>query len=167
MRRAQGRRRSRAEGRSTCVSSVILHGDRARFAGRRRAADGCGTARAVRTASLAYTAIGVPETPGSGAKDEAGVSVVIAHRGASGYLPEHTLESYALAIELGADFIEPDLVATKDGVLIARHEPNITTTTNVSTLPQFSDRKKTRVVDGVNETGWFATDFTLAEIKQL
>ncbi len=93
--------------------------------------------------------------------------LVIGHRGASGYLPEHTLEAYALAIELGADFIEPDLVATKDGVLIARHEPNITATTNVSTLPQFADRRKTRIVDGVSETGWFATDFTWAELQQV
>lgn len=93
--------------------------------------------------------------------------LVIGHRGASGYLPEHTLESYALAIELGADFIEPDLVATKDGVLIARHEPNITATTNVSALPQFADRRKTRLVDGVSETGWFATDFTWAEMQQI
>jgi glycerophosphoryl diester phosphodiesterase len=92
---------------------------------------------------------------------------VIGHRGASGYLPEHTLEAYALAIELGADFIEPDLVATKDGVLIARHEPNITATTNVGTLPQFADRRRTRIVDGVSETGWFATDFTWAEMQQI
>lgn len=93
--------------------------------------------------------------------------LVIGHRGASGYLPEHTLESYALAIELGADFIEPDLVATKDGVLIARHEPNITATTNVGTLPQFANRRRTRIVDGVSETGWFATDFTWAEMQQI
>ena len=93
--------------------------------------------------------------------------LVVGHRGASGYLPEHTLESYTRAIELGADFIEPDLVATKDGVLVARHEPNITSTTNVATLPQFAARKTTKKVDGVNETGWFASDFTLAEIKTL
>jgi glycerophosphoryl diester phosphodiesterase len=93
--------------------------------------------------------------------------LVIGHRGASGYLPEHTLEAYALAIELGADYIEPDLVATKDGHLIARHEPNITGTTNVASLPQFANRKRSMVVDGVTELGWFASDFTLAEIKQL
>jgi glycerophosphoryl diester phosphodiesterase len=103
-----------------------------------------------------------------GARPDAGKRpLVIGHRGASGYLPEHTLEAYALAIELGADFIEPDLVATKDGVLIARHEPNITATTNVSTLPQFADRRRTRIVDGVSETGWFATDFTWAELQQV
>ena len=93
--------------------------------------------------------------------------LVIAHRGASGYLPEHTLEAYKRAIELGADFVEPDLVATKDGVLIARHEPNITSTTDVSTRAEFAARKTTKMVDGVMEEGWFASDFTLAEIKTL
>ena len=95
------------------------------------------------------------------------IPLVIGHRGASGYLPEHTLESYALAIELGADYIEPDLVATKDGHLVARHEPNIIATTNVKDLSQFADRKRKRVVDGVEEEGFFVSDFTLAEIKQI
>lgn len=93
--------------------------------------------------------------------------LVIGHRGTAGYLPDHTLEGYRKAIAMGADFIEPDLVATKDGELIARHEPNITATTDVSTRPEFAARKTTRMVDGVAETGWFATDFTLAEIKTL
>jgi glycerophosphoryl diester phosphodiesterase len=93
--------------------------------------------------------------------------IVIAHRGASGYRPEHTLASYTLAIELGADYIEPDLVATRDGHLIARHEPLLDDTTNVSTLPQFADRKTTRIVDGVAITGFFACDFTLEEIREL
>ena len=93
--------------------------------------------------------------------------LVIGHRGASGYLPEHTLASYRKAIEMGADFIEPDLVVTKDGELVARHEPNITATTDVSTRPEFASRKKTRMVDGVAETGWFVTDFTLAELRTL
>jgi glycerophosphoryl diester phosphodiesterase len=93
--------------------------------------------------------------------------LVIGHRGASGYLPEHTLESYALAIELGADYIEPDLVATKDGVLIARHEPNMINTTNVKSLPQFANRLRKAVVDGVEEEGYFASDFTYAEIRQI
>ncbi len=93
--------------------------------------------------------------------------LVIGHRGASGYRPEHTLASYQKAIELGADFIEPDLVVTKDGELVARHEPNITATTDVSTRAEFASRKTTRKVDGVNETGWFATDFTLAELRTL
>ena len=94
-------------------------------------------------------------------------TLVIGHRGASGYLPDHTLEGYKRAIELGADFIEPDLVATKDGVLVARHEPNITGTTDVSTRAEFASRKTKKVVDGVEEEGWFASDFTLAEIKTL
>jgi glycerophosphoryl diester phosphodiesterase len=93
--------------------------------------------------------------------------LVIGHRGASGYLPEHTLQAYALAIKLGADYVEPDLVATKDGHLIARHEPNITNTTDVRNHPEFASRERTAVVDGVQETGFFASDFTLAEIKTL
>ncbi len=93
--------------------------------------------------------------------------LVIGHRGASGYLPEHTLESYTRAIELGADFIEPDLVATSDGVLIARHEPTLSGTTNVADLPQFAARRTTKVLDGVPTTDWFASDFTLAEIRTL
>ena len=94
--------------------------------------------------------------------------LVIGHRGgANGYLPEHTLETYALGISLGADFIEPDLVATKDGHLIARHEPNLIDTTNVKELPQFASRRRTVMLDGVPTDGFFASDFTLAEIKQL
>ena len=93
--------------------------------------------------------------------------LVIAHRGASGYLPEHTLEAYRLAITQGADFIEPDVVATRDGELVVRHEPNITATTDVSTRPEFASRKTTRMVDGLAETGWFTTDLTLAELKTL
>ncbi|WP_414579155.1 phytase [Anabaena sp. CCY 9402-a] len=93
--------------------------------------------------------------------------LVIGHRGASGELPEHTLAAYQLAIERGADFIEPDIVVTKDGVLIARHEPNLINTTNVADLAQFSDRKKVKNVDGRDEEGFFAEDFTLAEIKTL
>lgn len=93
--------------------------------------------------------------------------IVIGHRGASGERPEHTLESYKLAIEQGADFIEPDLVSTKDGVLIARHEVNITDTTDVASRPEFADRYTTKVIDNVTERGWFADDFTLEEIKTL
>ena len=92
--------------------------------------------------------------------------LVIGHRGASGYLPEHTLEGYQLAIEQGADFIEPDLVMTKDGVLIARHEPMLDATTDVATKFPPS-RMSTRMVDGVSTTAYFANDFTLAEIKTL
>jgi glycerophosphoryl diester phosphodiesterase len=93
--------------------------------------------------------------------------LVIGHRGTAGHLPEHTLEGYALAIELGADYIEPDLVATKDGVLIARHEPNMVNTTNVKDLPQFANRKRKAVIDGAEEEGFFASDFTWAEIGQI
>jgi glycerophosphoryl diester phosphodiesterase len=91
--------------------------------------------------------------------------IVIGHRGASGYRPEHTLESYRLAVEMGADFIEPDLVSTKDGVLIARHENEIGATTDAA--DRFPDRKRTKSVDGQSITGWFSEDLTLAEIKTL
>ena len=90
---------------------------------------------------------------------------MIAHRGASGHRPEHTLEAYRLAIEMGADFIEPDLVSTKDGVLIARHENEISATTDVA--ERFPTGGRTATVDGRAITGWFAEDFTLAEIKTL
>jgi glycerophosphoryl diester phosphodiesterase len=93
--------------------------------------------------------------------------LVLGHRGATGYLPEHTLPSYELAISQGANFIEPDLVSTKDGVLIARHEVNITETTDVSTHAEFASRRTTKTIDGITETGWFADDFTLKEIKTL
>ncbi|WP_326561187.1 glycerophosphodiester phosphodiesterase [Micromonospora sp. NBC_01796] len=93
--------------------------------------------------------------------------LVIAHRGASGYRPEHTLESYRLAIRLGADFIEPDLVSTRDGVLVARHENEISGTTNVADHPEFAGRKATKTIDGIAVTGWFTEDFTLAELKTL
>ena len=93
--------------------------------------------------------------------------IVIAHRGASGYRPEHTLSSYQLAIEQGADFIEPDLVMTKDGVLIARHENEISTTTDVSERPEFADRKTTKTIDDEVFEGWFTEDFTLEELKTL
>lgn len=93
--------------------------------------------------------------------------IVVAHRGASGYLPEETLEAYSLAIDLGADVIEPDLIATKDGILIARHDPNLAYSTDVASHAEFAARKKTIQVDGETQTGWFASDFTLAEIKTL
>ncbi|MDA1361160.1 glycerophosphodiester phosphodiesterase family protein [Glycomyces luteolus] len=93
--------------------------------------------------------------------------LVIAHRGASGYMPEHTLEAYALAVELGADVIEPDLVLTKDGELLARHEPVLDETTDVAAHPEFADRKTTKLIDGKPVTGFFADDFTLAELKTL
>jgi glycerophosphoryl diester phosphodiesterase len=93
--------------------------------------------------------------------------IVIAHRGASGERPEHTLESYRLGIEQGADFVEPDLVATKDGVLVCRHENEISTTTDVASRPEFAARRATKSIDGVEQSGWFSEDLTLAEMKTL
>jgi glycerophosphoryl diester phosphodiesterase len=104
-----------------------------------------------------------------GAHDPAAHKVlIIGHRGASGYRPEHTLASYELAARMGADYIEPDLVTTKDHVLVARHEPNITDTTDVADHPEFAGRKTTKIIDGgTPQTGWFTDDFTLAELKTL
>jgi glycerophosphoryl diester phosphodiesterase len=93
--------------------------------------------------------------------------VVIAHRGASGERPEHTLESYRLAIEEGADYIEPDLVMTRDGVLVARHENEIGGTTDVARHPEFATRRRVQVIDGETMEGWFTEDFTLSELKTL
>ena len=93
--------------------------------------------------------------------------VVIGHRGAAGYRPEHTLASYRLAIEMGADYIEPDLVSTRDGVLVARHENEIGGTTDVADHPEFARRRATRTIDGRVVTGWFTEDFTLVELKTL
>ena len=93
--------------------------------------------------------------------------LVIAHRGASGYVPEHTLAAYRLAIEQGADFIEPDLVISKDGVLVVRHENEISGTTDVAEHPEFASRRATKLIDGRAVPGWFAEDFTLAELKTL
>ena len=96
-----------------------------------------------------------------------GLPAIIAHRGASGYRPEHTLASYQLAIELGADYIEPDVVSTSDGFLVARHENQLSETTDVATRAEFADRYTTKVVDGVEKSGWFVEDFTLDEIRWL
>ncbi len=93
--------------------------------------------------------------------------LVIGHRGAAGYRPEHTLASYELAARLDAEFIEPDLVCTKDGVLVARHEPEISQTTDVAQHLEFIDRKTTKVIDGKRLSGWFIEDFTVAELKTL
>lgn len=93
--------------------------------------------------------------------------IVIAHRGASGSRPEHTLAAYELAIEQGADFIEPDLVLTKDDVFVARHENEISGTTDVADHPEFAARRATKTIDGQRITGWFTEDFTLAELRTL
>jgi glycerophosphoryl diester phosphodiesterase len=106
--------------------------------------------------------------PGSALKTLDGKPpLVAAHRGASGYLPEETIEAYTRAIELGADYIELDLISTKDRVLIARHDPNLAINTDVAKHPEFASRKRTTKVDGEEQTGWFSDDFTLAEIKTL
>jgi glycerophosphoryl diester phosphodiesterase len=128
-------------------------------------------------AVLAASACTLVLTPGAGAMTHdsnraahagggAAPPLVVGHRGSPGYLPEHTLESYKLAIDQGADYIEPDLVATKDGKLVARHDPNIGATTDVATkFPE--SRKRTRIVDGASITDWFVADFTLKELKTL
>lgn len=112
-------------------------------------------------ASLAF-----PYLAGPAAADGRRVEV-FGHRGCSAQRPEHTLASYAKAIADGADYVEPDLVSTKDGVLVARHEDDISGTTDVAAHPEFSNRKTTKVIDGVSSTGWFVSDFTLAELKSL
>jgi glycerophosphoryl diester phosphodiesterase len=93
--------------------------------------------------------------------------IVIAHRGASGYRPEHTLAAYELGAEQGADYIEPDLVATRDGELVCRHENEISGTTDVADHPEFADRRASKEIDGKAYDGWFVEDFTLAELKTL
>jgi glycerophosphoryl diester phosphodiesterase len=110
---------------------------------------------------LASLASPIPECPA------ASRPIVIGHRGASGYAPEHTLASYFIAIEQGADYIEPDLVMTRDGVLVARHENEIGGTTDVASRPQFAGRRTTKVIDGVSISGWFTEDFLLEELKSL
>jgi len=113
------------------------------------------------TVLLAAALLGTP------AGAPADTVLVIAHRGASGSRPEHTLEAYALAVAMGADVVEPDLVSTRDGVLVARHENEISGTTDVASRPEFADRRTVRTVDGETVEGWFVEDFTLAEVKTL
>ncbi|MCB2066766.1 MAG: glycerophosphodiester phosphodiesterase [Erythrobacter sp.] len=112
--------------------------------------------------ALLALAIAVPT-----AAQEGEHMLIIAHRGASGERPEHTLAAYELAIDQGADYIEPDLVPTRDGVLVARHENEIGGTTDVAQHPEFASRLTTRTIDGVEVTGWFTEDFTLAELRTL
>ncbi|MEU5182394.1 glycerophosphodiester phosphodiesterase [Streptomyces longwoodensis] len=120
------------------------------------------------------TVLGLPGTAQAGGARHTGglrslpVPTVIGHRGASGYRPEHTFGSYQLALDLGADIVEAgDLVPTKDGHLVCRHEPEIGGTTDVADHPEFAGRRTTKVLDGVPTTGWFTEDFTLAELKTL
>ena len=126
----------------------------------------------LRRTILPLTLIGAvtfAETVGSGpaAVQGQGTPIVIGHRGASGDRPEHTLEAYWLAIQEGADYVEPDIVSTRDGVLVARHENEISGTTDVAAHASFAGRRTTKLIDGVNVTGWFTEDFTLAELKTL
>ncbi|MEW5925987.1 MAG: glycerophosphodiester phosphodiesterase [Gemmatimonadota bacterium] len=103
----------------------------------------------------------------AGPADTLARPVVVAHRGASGHRPEHTLEAYRLAVAAGADFIELDLVSTRDGVLVARHENELSGTTDVAAHPEFAGRRTTKLIDGREVAGWFAEDFTLAELRTL
>ncbi len=124
---------------------------------------------ALATGLVATGLITSPASPASAAdraKDHQ-AAVVIAHRGASGYRPEHTLAGYRLAVQQCADYIEPDVVTTKDGVLVDRHEPEIGGTTDVADHPEFAGRKTTKLLDGKPVTGWFTEDFTLAELRTL
>ncbi|MFF9007830.1 glycerophosphodiester phosphodiesterase [Streptomyces goshikiensis] len=131
-----------------------------------------GAAVLAATGAIATGAAGSAAAAG-GARDGAGgyrdlpVPTVIGHRGSSGYRPEHTLGSYQLALDLGADVVEQDLVPTKDGHLVCRHENEIGGTTDVADHPAFASRRTTKSVDGVSVTGWFTEDFTLAELKTL
>jgi glycerophosphoryl diester phosphodiesterase len=122
-------------------------------------------------ATATAAAVAAPDhAPGQDAAGTAGHAqrqLVIGHRGASGYRPEHTLAAYELAARMGADYIEPDLVITRDGVLVARHEPEISGTTDVAAHPEFAARRTTKDLDGVAVTGWFTEDFTLAELRTL
>jgi len=123
---------------------------------------------ALALASAALSACGGDSDPTPFLTLDGKQPLVVAHRGASGYLPEETLEAYQKAIDLGADVIEPDLISTKDGVLIARHDSNLAYSTDVASHPEFASRKRVDwPVDGEKQTGWFAHDFTLAEIKTL
>lgn len=116
---------------------------------------------------MGFTAQAVSQTEAPDARDNDAKPIVIGHRGASGYIPEHTRVAYFVAIEQGANYVEPDLVMTKDGVLVARHENEISGTTDVADHPEFATRKTTKTIDGLAVTGWFTEDFTLAELKTL
>src|SRR5829696_5536963 len=123
----------------------------------------------VRGALVAHVTAGAfaspARAPSPGTSQPGARPIVIAHRGASGHRPEHTLAAYSLAIDMGADFIEPDLVSTKDSVLVTRHENEIGGTTDVAV--KFPERRTTRTIDGRRVTGWFTEDFTLAELRTL
>ncbi|MCW3812863.1 glycerophosphodiester phosphodiesterase [Micromonospora sp. DR5-3] len=135
----------------------------------RRTLSALGTAGALLAAAVVVPAVAAQARPEAAAERSRADNhpIVIGHRGASGYRPEHTLEAYRLAIRMGADYIEPDLVSTKDGILVARHENEISGTTDVAAHPEFAARRTTKRIDGVSVTGWFTEDFTLVELKTL
>ena len=132
--------------------------------------------RSIRSATAVLLASGVVATaltvaagvPAEGVqKSPAAAPIVFGHRGAAGYRPEHTASGYRLGAQLGAQYLEPDLVPTKDGQLVDRHEPEIGGTTDVASHPEFASRKRTVTIDGVRTTGWFTFDFTLKELRTL
>ncbi|WP_327377363.1 glycerophosphodiester phosphodiesterase [Streptomyces sp. NBC_01216] len=148
--------------------------DARRTPARRTVLGAAGVAGAAVLGATAALPAGSAQAAGAAAADRRGhgyrslpVPTVIGHRGAPGYRPEHTLGSYQLALDLGADVIEQDLVPTRDGHLVCRHENDITGTTDVADHPEFASRRTTKSVDGVSLTGWFTEDFTLAELKTL
>ncbi|MFF5706877.1 glycerophosphodiester phosphodiesterase [Streptomyces sp. NPDC012794] len=145
----------------------MTHGGAARRTVLGAAVLAAGTGITAMTAGTATAAPGEHGEHGGGGYRDLPVPLVIGHRGASGYRPEHTLGSYELALDLGADVIEQDLVPTKDGHLVCRHENEIGGTTDVADHPEFASRRTTKTVDGVSVTGWFTEDFTLAELKTL
>jgi glycerophosphoryl diester phosphodiesterase len=118
-------------------------------------------------AALALLTVATAAPAASATTNGCDTPLVIGHRGAPGYRPEHTLASYELAARMGADYVEADLVSTSDGVLVARHENDISQTTDVADDPEFRSRRTTKTIDGVRTTGWFTEDFTLAELKTL
>src|SRR3954453_8063269 len=122
---------------------------------------------AMLVAAVVLVLLGALAAAGAAFAQRAARPIVIGHRGAPAYRPEHTPASYRLAIQMGADYIEPDLVSTKDRQLVVRHENDITQTTDVASHPEFASRKTTKIVDGVSHTGWFTEDFTLAELRTL
>src|SRR6476659_174792 len=128
--------------------------------------------RGARRVAIGLTLLGLLIPAAAAAQSEATVAnarkvTIYGHRGAAGYRPEHTVGSYTLAARMGADYIEPDLVSTKDHVLVVRHDPEIGETTAVAQHPEFADRRTTKTIDYDTITGWFAEDFTLAELKTL
>lgn len=157
--------------RSTPLASTRRSVLRGGLAAAGTLATGCADAPPTTVGPAPSTAGALAATPGPGAAPPGppapGRILVVGHRGAPGHRPEHTLASYELAIRMGADAVDVDLVPTRDGALVARHEPEIGGTTDVARHPEFVARRTTKVIDGKAATGWFTTDFTLAELRTL